>query len=188
MPDTNKSNKLKESSMPGANESMPNANEEDEFIVDNEELDEELEEEPPPSRVPEKLPAGANKAKKTQDGYKNGMNYINRFLTAKKLPAFDNLTPEDMEADHLQNWIENIMCQGTNLMVTAKVKLFSKINVNWKGFIPLVHFRRRRSKLPRITRLSSSGHCLMKETDTILGAIPACLETRKVAKANTPIQ
>jgi hypothetical protein len=139
MPDTNESNELKESSMPDANELMLDANEEDEFIVDDEELDEELEEEPPPSRVPEKLPAGANKAKKTQEGYKNGMNYINRFLTAKKLPAFDDLTPEDVEADHLQNWIENIMHwlalnqfktrQGTYLMVTAKVKLFSQIKM-----------------------------------------------------------
>jgi hypothetical protein len=96
MPD-NKSNKLKGPSIPNANKSMPDVNKEDEFIIDNEEL-----KEPSPSRVPEKLPAGANNVKKTQDGYKIRMNYINRFLTAKKLPAFDDLTPEDVETDHLQ--------------------------------------------------------------------------------------
>ena len=73
MPDTNESNKLKEPSMPDANKLMPDTYEdEDEVIIDDEEL-----EEPSPSWVPEKLPAGANKAKKTQDGYKNGLNYIN---------------------------------------------------------------------------------------------------------------
>jgi hypothetical protein len=140
MPD-NKSNELKEPSIPNANKSMPDVNEEDEFIFDDEEL-----EEPSPSRVPVKLLAAANKTKKTQDGYKNGMNYINRFLTAKKLPAFDDLTPEDVEADHLQNWIENIMHwlalnqfklrQGTYLMVMAKVKLFSQIKIVWQHRFP----------------------------------------------------
>jgi hypothetical protein len=61
--------------------------------------------------------------KKTQEGYQNGLNYINKFLTAKNLPVFEGLTPEDVEADNLQNWIENIVhwlaltqfktCQGT---------------------------------------------------------------------------
>jgi hypothetical protein len=136
MPDNNELNEEKPS--------MPDVNEEAEFILNDEEL-EELEE-PSPSRVPEKLPAGASKAKKTQDGYKNALNYINRFLTEKKLPAFDDLTPEDVEADHLQNWIENIMHwlalnqfkthQGTYLMVSAKVKLFSQIKMVWQHRFP----------------------------------------------------
>jgi hypothetical protein len=67
---------------------------------------------PPPSlfkRAPDKIDMGAGKADKTQDGYENATNYINHYLRDHSLPMFEELNDEDVEVDHLQNFIENIM-------------------------------------------------------------------------------
>jgi hypothetical protein len=63
----------------------------------------------PSNRAPPALPIGANKAKKTQDGYALGLKYSEMFLEKHNLPKFNELTDQDVEADHLQNFIDNTM-------------------------------------------------------------------------------
>jgi hypothetical protein len=66
--------------------------------------------------APDPLPIEAGKAKKTQDNNRPGLKYINWFLEEQNLPLFDNLTHKDVEADHLQNFIDNNMHCGWRLL------------------------------------------------------------------------
>jgi hypothetical protein len=103
---------------------------------------------PPPSpskRAPPALPIGAKKAAKTNDGYANGLKYIEMFLKAKELPSFSELTDEDVEADHLQNFIDNMMhwlattqfpTRAGYLDKTSKVTYFSNAKSVWKYRFP----------------------------------------------------
>ena len=64
---------------------------------------------PSPRGGPQKLPPGSHKAGSTQQNYSLGAKYINMWLEENHYPKFEDLSDEDVEADHLQNFIENIM-------------------------------------------------------------------------------
>jgi hypothetical protein len=96
----------------------------------------------PSKRAPEKLDAGTNKADNTQVGYKTAEKYIERYLHENELPTFKELTKKDVEADHLQNFVENIMywltvtqfkTQSGYLQNQVKLKYFSNIKMVWMG-------------------------------------------------------
>jgi hypothetical protein len=103
---------------------------------------------PPPSpskRAPGKLATGANKADKTNDGYNNAIKYTNRYLQEHSLPPFEELSEQDVEADHLQNFIDNIMhwlasmqfkTHSGYLATSVKITYFSTIRSVWKGRFP----------------------------------------------------
>jgi hypothetical protein len=111
------------------------------------ELDEDESSAPlsPSKRATNPLPIGAGKAKKTQDNYQTGLKYINWFLEEQNLPLFDNLNHKDVEADHLQNFIDNnmhwmVVTQFKTPMgwldIVSKVKYFSHIKMVWQHKFP----------------------------------------------------
>ena len=100
---------------------------------------------PSPSKYPPKLAAGANKADSTRKGYEAGVKYINKWMGENNLPTFEDLTTEDVEADHLQNYIENIMhwlsvtqfpTPAGFMANTVKATYFSNIKSSFKNKFP----------------------------------------------------
>ena len=63
----------------------------------------------PRNKAPTKLPAGSHKAESTQQNYKTAAKYIDLWLAENDHVTFEELTYEHVEADHLQNFVENIM-------------------------------------------------------------------------------
>ena len=63
----------------------------------------------PRHKAPTKLPAGSHRADSTQQNYKTAAKYINQWLAENDHVTFEELTDEHVEADHLQNFVENIM-------------------------------------------------------------------------------
>lgn len=88
----------------------------------------------PSKRTPDALPIGANKAKKTQDDYRTGLKYIDWFLKEQNLPSFDKLTDKDVEADHLQNFIDNNM----HWMAITQIKTPRGCSCCLVGFVEMV--------------------------------------------------
>jgi hypothetical protein len=106
-------------------------------------------ESPPPSpsksKAPPSLRTGYMKSKKTVEGYDVGILYINKWMAAEEYPAFDDLTEQDVEQDHLQNFLENIYfwLANTNFKTKSgwlekgsKVKYFSYIKNVFKLKFP----------------------------------------------------
>ena len=54
------------------------------------------------------MPPGANNSKLTKMRYDVGVKYINKWMKESQHPPFDTLTSQDVEADHLQMYMENI--------------------------------------------------------------------------------
>eukprot|EP00956_Cyclotella_meneghiniana_P004276 scaffold5246_cov75-Cyclotella_meneghiniana.AAC.1 len=63
----------------------------------------------PRHKAPTKLPAGSHRAESTQQNYKTAAKYIDKWLAENDHVTFEELTYEHVEADHLQNFVENIM-------------------------------------------------------------------------------
>eukprot|EP00956_Cyclotella_meneghiniana_P042753 scaffold249312_cov72-Cyclotella_meneghiniana.AAC.2 len=63
----------------------------------------------PRHKAPTKLPAGSHRADSTQQNYKTAAKYIYQWLAENDHVTFEELTDEHVEADHLQNFVENIM-------------------------------------------------------------------------------
>ena len=63
----------------------------------------------PRNKAPTKLPAGSHRADSTQQNYKTAAKYIYQWLAENDHVTFEELTYEHVEADHLQNFVENIM-------------------------------------------------------------------------------
>ena len=94
---------------------------------------------------PAKLPAGSHKSESTKKNYEMGVLYINKWLEENDYPKFEELADEDVEADHLENFIDNIMfwlavtqfkTKSGWLTNKVKVQYFSNIKNAFKHRFP----------------------------------------------------
>jgi hypothetical protein len=99
----------------------------------------------PTTKHPQKLPTGANKADQTKKNYDCGVVYINKWMVENEHPLFEALTDEHVEADHLQNYMENIMhwlaitpfkTSSGYLQNSVKTQYFSNIKNAFKSRFP----------------------------------------------------